>query len=149
MIEASLILLAAIARVIVGMGLASRWLVYPPVALACAYYAFGPTIWTPIFAALAAYNVGAGWTKWENRPYQAIRYSLLPLAAVIAYHAAGNDAPAMFAWPAACALVGWLDWTIRTRLEPYGFAIFGREITSAQYAEFVIGAVLIGGVTLL
>lgn len=141
-------LIAGLARAAVGLGLASRWYVYPPIALAIAYFALGVSIWTPIIATVAALNVGLGWTDWDNRLHQAIRYSVLPFVLIIpALIISHNFSPLL--WAALCAIVGAIEIDIRRGLEPFGFTIFGRDISSAQYAEFVIGAACIGGMILV
>jgi len=144
MIEASLILIAALGRVAVGMGLASRWYVYPPVALGIAYFTLGISIWTPIIAAVAALNVGLGHTKWGDRLHQSIRYAFLPAILAGAYFYFEHDG-ILILWAGLCGIVGWAEPAVRKQLEPFGFTIFGREISSAQYAEFLIGAVCLGG----
>lgn len=144
MIVVAGIFAAALARVAVGMGLVSRWYVYPPVVLALAYYTFGPTLETPIFALLAALNVGLGFTNWEDRLHQACRYAFLPLLGAIAYLIAERHL-GFVVWPALCAAVGWAEPAIRQHLAQFKFTVFGREVSSAQYAEFVIGAVCLGG----
>ena len=138
------IILAGIARVCVGMGLAGRWYVYPPVALFVAYSAFGPSIWTPIFAAVAALNVGLGWTKWDDRIHQAVRYSIMPAIIAVAFMLFGGNASILL-WPLFCAVIGATEIDIRRGLESHGFTLFGRSVSSAQYAEFFIGAFCIGG----
>jgi hypothetical protein len=151
MIPAPFILLAALARVLVGMGLASRWLVYAPVALICAWYSLGMSVEAAIVALCAMLNIGLGWTKWEMRQHQAIRYSAIPtllsLVASIAHEP--HLALSCLAWAFACAIVGAFEIDVRRKLERYGFTIFGRKVSSAQYAEFVIGAVCLGGASLL
>lgn len=151
MIPTPLILLAARARVLVGMGLALRWLAYIPVALICAWYSLDITIEAAAVALGATVNAASGWTKWEMRHHQAIRYSAIPtlLSLVASIAREPHLALSCLAWAFACALVGAFEINIRRKLEPYGFTIFGREVSSAQYAEFIIGAVLIGGASLL
>jgi len=153
MAAAALIFIAALARVGVGMGFISRWTIYPAVALACAYEGFRGSpdmlIVVPVFAAVMALTMGLGWTSWGNRPIMALRYGLPPMLLAIACGIAYPLTPEIMIWAISCAAYGAIDGDIRKRLEPYGFTIFGRQVSSAQYAEFITGAVLLGGMSLL
>lgn len=145
------ILLAGIGRVLVGMGRTPRWYTYPPLAMICAGWSLGPTAEAAIVALLSALTVGLGWTKWENRLWQSIRYSTLPLVAAVTALIAQEWtlSVSLLLWALSCAAVGAIEIDIRVRLERFGFRVFGRDVSSAQFAEFIIGAVCIGGAALL
>jgi len=149
MISAALILLAALARVAVGMGFVSRWFIYPAVALLCAYQGLGWTIEAAVFGTVMALTMGLGWTSWGNRPWMALRYGLPPMLLAISYGIAHPLPSEIMIWAIACCVYGAIDGDVRKRLEPYGFTIFGRQVSSAQYAEALTGAILHGGMSLL
>lgn len=148
---AALVVLAGLVRALVGMSLLGRWLVYPPLCALCAYVGFGLDWWAIPFAVIPALTLGLGWTDWGNRIWMTARYGIPSALLVIAYAAAHNlTIPfEMTWWVGICFLYGFGEGDVRSMLQPYSFTVRGHVVSSAQYAEFLCGAIVAGLVAAL
>lgn len=140
--------LGGLARSAVGAGWLARALVYPPVALACAWWAFGFSWWALAFAVVPALTLWLGWTRWEDQAYMTARYGAPALILAIVYLiVAGGTYPLI--WAAFCAAVGFVYWPMLMAFEDVNVTVLGVHIDGARIAEFIAGTVIIGGVSLL
>lgn len=140
--------MAGIGRAVVGAGKLDRAVVYPFISFFASAWAFGVTWWMLPFAIVPMMMIWLGWTKWEDPVWMSIRYGLFPGILAFTYGVMTGD-PSAIIWAAACASYGSVDWIVRVKLEPYGFEVLGQQIDSARYAEFLTGAIIVGGVAFL
>lgn len=141
-------ILAGLGRAAVGAGWSQRFYTYPLIALFAGLYGFGFHAWAVPFIVVPMLVIWLGWTKWEDPIWMTIRYGLAPGILAITYAFMTND-PTPIAWAMACGGYGAVDGLVRVKLEPYGFTLWGQQIDSARYAEFLTGAIIVGGVALL
>jgi len=141
-------ILGGLSRALVGGGWVSRGAIYAPTAALCAYLGFGLTWEALVFGAVSALTLSAGWTKWDDGPYMAFRYGILPMITAFAYLVATHD-PLPMAWGMACAFIGFTYGTMLSLFKRVNIDIKGYVIDASRVAEFVVGSVIIGGISFL
>ena len=146
--------IGGLARSAVGAGWLSRGLVYPQVALACAYWAFGWSWRTLAFAAVSALTLWLGRTKWQRSAFMVLRYGALAWVLTVLHVATGGSELSLI-WPVMCGLVGHFYDDMLEAFADISFSIslpftdIQLHIDGARIAEFIAGTVIIGGVSLL
>jgi len=149
MIQALAILIASVARAVVGSGHLSRGIAYPIAAALAAYVGFGADWWAVPFTIVPAAVLWLGRTKWEDRLYTVARLGAAPTALGAVHYVLTGHFGGIW-WGLACMAMAVIDIDIRERLDHVRIELPGDfVIDSARVAEFVNGAVILGGVALL
>jgi hypothetical protein len=168
MLVTIMFILGGIGRAIVGTGAGPKWIgrwsVYPPIALLSAYAGLAPTLgqsgssgldlltsfgsvgWAALIASL---NLGLGYTQWESWKHMTLRFGLPALTSVLPMIYL-HETLSPLLYPLLAVLVG-LFYPYRQsafeglRLDRLSYS----WLDSSRLAEFVAGACILGGLSIL
>ena len=151
------LLIGGTSRALVGAGMLTRWAVYPPAAIICGWIGLaptpGPTGMVPIdwvlWSALVSCHLGLGRTEWESARHMALRFGLPAVILVAPLVYLGMTDMSHAGSYFAMSLVAGLIYPVRALFDHLIPSWSRPFVDSARVMEFIAGACIFGGLSIL